>query len=89
LATGERRKWGKIKRRGRGFYSEPYPQRRCIVETEFREGRYKGRFVHLFWAAGSSVLVVLVLGVAQGKAQAGEEEEQGRDAAEEKGRRLR
>jgi hypothetical protein len=33
--------------------------------------------------------VVLVLGVAQGKAQAGEEEEQGRDAAEEKGRRLR
>jgi hypothetical protein len=83
LATGERGNWWKRKRRGRGFDSIPYPRRRCIVEIEFRGGRCKGGSVHLFWAAGSSILVALVLGdigasAAPGGAQAGEEEEQGR-----------
>jgi hypothetical protein len=45
----------------------PYPQRRCIVEIEFRGGRCKGGSVHLFWAASSSILVALVLGGHKGE----------------------
>jgi hypothetical protein len=43
---GERGKWGKRKRRGRGFDSMPYPQRRCIVEIEFRGGKGTCGSVH-------------------------------------------
>jgi hypothetical protein len=40
---GEHGKWGKRKRRGRGFDSMPYPQRRRTETIEFRERKQQGR----------------------------------------------
>jgi hypothetical protein len=58
LATGEHEKWGKRKRRGKGFDSMPYPQRRSTEAIEFHERKRRRRSVHgrPFYVHGGSTV---------------------------------
>jgi hypothetical protein len=71
---GEHGKWGKRKRRGRGFDSMPYPQRRCTETIEFRERKQQG------WVCSERFLFLLVAAPGRQGAGQGQCAGQGRGA---------